>query len=138
MGISASASVTSSARPTLDHAGVTASLVCAAHCVLVALFLGVMPAAATLAAPWIEWAFLGVSTAIGIFALVPGYRRHRQPMPLVLFGVGLVLLVSARTLHLPPSPVELLVVGLAAGAMIMAHWKNRGAVHACACGPRHH
>ncbi len=125
-------------RATLDHVGVTASLACAVHCVVVALLLGAMPAASLLAAPWIDWAFLALSTGIGLLALVPGYRRHGQRAPLALFAAGIVLLLSVRGMHLPPSALELVLVATAAGALVLAHWKNRGALHRCACGPQHH
>jgi MerC mercury resistance protein len=125
-------------RATLDHVGATASLACAVHCVAVALLLGGMPAASTLAAPWVDWAFLGVSTGIGLLALVPGYRRHGRRVPLALFAIGLAILLSVRALQLPPSIGELTLVSLAAGALVLAHWKNRGALHQCACGPHHH
>ena len=134
MGISVRATL----KPSLDVAGATASFACALHCAVVALLLGVLPAASMLAASWIEWAFLATSTVIGLVALVPGYRRHREATPLVLFVTGLALLIAMRALALPPSVVEMTLMLVAAGCLIVAHWKNRGALHRCACGPRHH
>ena len=125
-------------RASLDYVGVTASLACAAHCVVVALLLGLMPAASMMAAPWIDWAFLALSAGIGLVALVPGFRRHGQRAPLTLFGVGLAILLVVRALQLPPTLLELLLVAAAASSLILAHWKNRGALHRCACGPHHH
>jgi MerC mercury resistance protein len=125
-------------RPSLDTMGATASFACALHCAVVALMLGLMPAASFLASSWIEWAFLGASTAIGLVALVPGYRKHRLRTPLVLFAVGIALLVALRALSAQASALELTTVLVAALCLILAHWKNRGALHNCACGPKHH
>ncbi|HYW49914.1 MAG TPA: MerC domain-containing protein [Gemmatimonadaceae bacterium] len=127
-----------SLRPSLDVAGATASFACALHCAIVAMLLGVLPAASMLAASWIEWAFLAASTVIGLMALVPGYRRHREATPLLLFVAGLAMLIGMRALALPPSFAEMALMLVAASCLILAHWKNRGALHRCACGPRHH
>ena len=136
MGISAQ--TTLHIRPSLDMVGASASFACAVHCVVVALLLGVAPAASLLAAPWIDWAFLGASMLIGLVALVPGYRRHQQQIPLVLFVSGIAILITLRSLHVGPSLFEVLVVIVAATFLVLAHWKNRGALHRCACGPAHH
>jgi MerC mercury resistance protein len=125
-------------RVSLDVVGATTSLVCAIHCAVVALALGMTPIASLIAASWIEWAFLTASAAIGVLALVPGYRRHGLRMPLALFSLGIALLVALRLLRVPASVFEMLVVVLAAGCLISAHWINRGAMHRCACGPLHH
>jgi hypothetical protein len=136
MGISAS-TITHS-RPSLDTVGATASLACAVHCAVVALFLGTLPAVSFIAASWVEWVFLGASTVIGLLALVPGYRRHQLRMPLILFVSGLTILVTLRAVQAAPSFGEMALVCVAAVCLIAAHWQNRGARHRCACGPRHH
>ncbi len=113
-------------------------MACAVHCVVVALLLGVAPAASLLAAPWIDWAFLAASVVIGLGALIPGYRRHQLQAPLMFFVAGVVMLVTLRALRVGPSILEILVVIVAATCLVLAHWKNRGALHRCACGPDHH
>lgn len=133
-----SAQTISHVRPSLDVVGVSASFACAAHCVVVALLLGVAPAASLLAASWIDWAFLGASVVIGLVALVPGYRIHQLQTPLVLFMSGIGMLVTLRAMHVGPSLFEVLIVIVAATFLVLAHWKNRGALHRCACGPDHH
>jgi MerC mercury resistance protein len=125
-------------RPSLDAVGATASVACAVHCAAVALFLGASPAISLLAAPWVDWAFLAVSAMIGVGALFPGYRRHGLRAPLVMFAFGISLLVVLRILRAAPSAGETAVVIVAAVVLIAAHWKNRGALHRCACGPQHH
>jgi MerC mercury resistance protein len=130
---------TQPSRSSLDVMGATASLACAVHCAVVALFLGALPAAASvLGATWIEWVFLTASTMLGLAALVPGYRMHRWWAPLGLFAVGIVILVTLRAVQAAPSFGEMLLVVIAAVCLIAAHWQNRGAMHRCACGPAHH
>jgi MerC mercury resistance protein len=111
-------------RSPLDAIGATASFACAVHCAIVAIFLGVAPAVSFLASSWVEWAFLLTSAAIGVAALVPGYRLHRQRRPLVLFGVGMATLLMLRLLHAAPSVSEMIAVALAAACLISAHWIN--------------
>lgn len=133
-----------SARPTtqltqsLDIVGASASLVCAVHCAVVALFLGILPAASMLAASWIEWVFLSASALIGVAALVPGYRRHRRTVPLTLFALGIGALSLLRAFAVPSGLFEMSVVAAAASCLVSAHWINRGALHRCSCGPAHH
>lgn len=126
------------ARHTLDVVGATASFACAVHCALVALLLGVLPAVSLISAHWIDWAFLGLSTVIGVVALVPGFRRHHLRAPLVLFSVGIGILVLTRVLRMRPSVPEMLLVMVAAACLIAAHWRNRTALHRCACAPHAH
>ncbi len=125
-------------RSTLDLAGATASFACAVHCAVVALLLGIAPAASFLAASWIEWAFLAVSLVIGLFALVPGYRIHHQRAPMLLLVTGLAMLGTMRAMSVPPSLGELSLVITAAACLISAHWINRTALHRCAAAAAPH
>ena len=125
-------------RSSLDAVGATASFVCAVHCAIVALFLGAAPAISMLAATWVDWAFLGISAAVGFASLIPGYRKHGARRPLALFALGIALLLSLRVLHVRASLGEMSVVIIAAASLIAAHWINRGATHRCICGQRHH
>ncbi len=124
-------------RAALDTVGATASLMCAVHCAIAALFLGVAPALSFFAAPWIDWAFLAASAVIGLAALIPGYRLHRVRRPLALFVLGMTLLLILRVLHVHVSLSEMAVVIVAASSLIAAHWINRGATHRCICGRDH-
>lgn len=128
----------SSYASSLDVAGATASLACALHCVVVALVLGGLPAVSFMAAAWIDWAFLAASIVIGLVALVPGYRRHRDRAPLMLFAAGVTLLLGIRMTGMQPSVSEVVLIVAATTCIVAAHWRNRGALHRCACGPRHH
>ena len=125
-------------RSSLDTVGATASAVCAVHCAIVALFLGAAPAISLLDATWVDWAFLGISAAVGFASLIPGYRKHGARQPLALFALGIALLLALRVMHVRTSIGEMTVVLIAAASLIAAHWINRGATHHCICGQRHH
>lgn len=106
---------------TLDRAGVAASCVCAAHCALSPLALGLLPLAglAHFAGEGAEWAFVAVAVTIGLASLLPGYfRRHRRARPLVLFAAGTALLLSARLLMEDVMMLE--VPATVAGALLIA------------------
>ena len=118
----------------LDVIGATTSLVCAVHCAGVGVLLGIAPAFDVIAQPWVDWLFLGASTLVGLFALVPGYRRHRHSLPLALFIGGITALFVTRLLRVPSSPLELSIVLAAASALIAAHWANRRELRACRGG----
>lgn len=121
----------------LDTVGATTSFVCAVHCAIVAIFLGAAPAIPFLASTWIDWAFLGMSSAVGLASLIPGYRLHRAWRPLALFALGIVLLLVLRLLRVRASLGEMAVVLVAASSLIAAHWINRGASSRCICGQQH-
>lgn len=110
---------------------------CAVHCAIAALFLGIVPALSFFAAPWVDWAFFAISAVIGLAALVPGYRLHRTGRPLALFALGMTLLLILRLLRIRASLSEMAVVTVAASSLIAAHWINRGATHRCICGRDH-
>jgi hypothetical protein len=127
-------------RPALDTLGATASIVCAVHCVLVALAMGALPALGLFADPRIEWGFLAVSGGIGLVALVPAFGHHRNRAPLLAFVTGMLVLLATR-LAVPAAPLaEAALVVIGASCLVWAHWRNRRLVVAHACrvpGHRH-
>jgi MerC mercury resistance protein len=90
-------------RPWLDRLGIGVSVTCAIHCIGAAI-LAAAPAFAASAAPglserleWLEGPLLWAAMGIGIFALLPAYlRTHRNPLPMALFAVGMVVLGAAH------------------------------------------
>jgi hypothetical protein len=122
---------TVSHKGTLDLMGASASIVCAAHCAVVALALGLMPVLGFMANPWIDIAFLIATLAIGVASLVPSWLHHNQRRPLVFFGVGVAILVFARLLGNRPG-LEFVLVLVGATYVVSAHWQNRRLLKACA------
>lgn len=124
---------TSCGRSTLDTLGATASIICAVHCVLVALALGALPVLGVFADPRIEWSFLAVSGAIGLAALVPAFLRHRDRAPLRAFAAGMAVLLATRLVGPELPLLEAAIVVIGAGCLVWAHWRNRRHVVAGTC-----
>lgn len=81
-----------------DWAGMVASIACAIHCAAMPIVLTYLPA---LGLSWIaeegfhQWMTL-ICLLLAITAFIPGWRKHKSFMPLVIGGVGLSFLaVSA-------------------------------------------
>ncbi|MEM1042196.1 MAG: MerC domain-containing protein [Bacteroidota bacterium] len=88
--------LSTSVRPRLDLAGIVLSVLCLIHCLL-------LPLVATGALAWAasERVHVGLTVVLAVVVLavaLPGYRRHRQPIVLLLLAGGLALLVGAVTL----------------------------------------
>jgi hypothetical protein len=117
---------------TLDHAGITASVLCAIHCIVLPLLLGGLTAGGLTATgvAWlrnesVEWVFLISSFSIGVFGLLPGYRRvHRHKRCLWLFSIGVLSILAGRLANARSLPDTPFVVGGAA-LIISAHAANR-------------
>ncbi len=83
----------------LDHAGMTASILCAIHCAIVPLLLTVLPLAGLgfLANPLIEWSMIILALCIGIFAIGRSYlRSHRRLLPPILLIAGFSVIIAGH------------------------------------------
>ncbi len=101
-----------------DLLGVSASTLCVLHCGLLPLLLTAAPwlARGFLAEETFEWVMIGLSLAIGMFALTRGFRlHHRKWSALWYFFAGAVIIVGAKFLL-----VESERLLLPAGAMMIA------------------
>lgn len=121
----------SHAHPVLDRIGVGVSLTCAIHCALTALLSLVPTVASGLGATGVglemlEWAdlpLLGIALVVGLFALVPAYRReHQRPAPIALFVTGIAIIALAHTTHEEAIHAAVTVLGVLAVAT--AHLLN--------------
>ena len=104
-------------RSLFDRLGIGVSVTCAVHCVLSALValaptlgissLGISGPGAFgvgTAMEWLEVPFLLAALGIGLWALLPAYRReHGKPLAIRLFLVGISLIIASR---LVVSPLE--------------------------------
>jgi hypothetical protein len=86
------------ARIDVDKAGSLASSLCAVHCALLPVALGVLPALGPVADPRLEAGFFFAAVGLGVWALVSGHRRHGRLWPVVLFLAGIGLLVFGHAL----------------------------------------
>lgn len=82
-----------------DRIGATASFLCAIHCALLPFVLALLPFLGLefLADQRFERGFVLFACALALIALIRGFRRHQQPLPLLLAAPGLALLLLGVT-----------------------------------------
>lgn len=128
-------------RKLLDRVGAFGSLLCALHCALLPLVIAVLPSLGV--AAWLgtgfEEAFVLFATALGLFSMVWGYRRHRAVRALSLLVPGLLVLwvgVLYTPLHesLIPHAIAMTFGGTLVGLAHLANLRlNHLHVHDATC-----
>ncbi len=119
-------------RTRLDRMGIFLSGLCALHCLLGVLLVGMLGLGAeALLSPAIHRIGLVLALAIGIVSLGFGVLRHGRMGPLVIGGIGLALMAGAIAVgHGAPEAI-LTIAGVSLVAL--AHIRNlRGS---CAVSP---
>lgn len=127
--------------PLLDRVGATGSLLCAVHCALLPVVLALLPPLGV--AAWLgddfERGFVLFASALGLFTLLWGYRRHRAVRALGLLVPGLSALwlgVLYAPLHEAAVP-HAIVMTLGGTLVGLAHLANlrlsHGHVHGAHC-----
>ncbi|HYO59521.1 MerC domain-containing protein [Archangium sp.] len=109
-----------------DAWGQTLSLLCMAHCLLLPLVLGALPAVMTrtLEEAPLHLGVVVLAAIIGVVSFVPGFRQHRDRRVAVLAAVGLGLLVMAP-LTLPEGAAETAMTVAGGATLVVAHGLNR-------------
>jgi hypothetical protein len=110
-----------SIRNRLDRAGVLLSGLCAVHCVLGVVLVGVLGLGGqVLLAPEIHRVGLALAVVIGFISLGFGVRRHGRIEPLLLGGAGLALMTGGLFVGhgLPEAVLTIGGVSLVAAAHI--------------------
>jgi predicted lysophospholipase L1 biosynthesis ABC-type transport system permease subunit len=109
-----------------DRWGQGLSLLCVAHCLVLPLVLGALPAvmSQTLEQTPIHLGMVMLAAVVGGVSFVPGFRRHRDGRVLALGTLGLSLLALAQFLE-HESAAETAVTALGATVLIIAHGLNR-------------
>ena len=106
-----------------DILGITASVLCAIHCVVLPLLLASLPILGIniIHNVYFEYGMIALAFLIGSWALLHGFRRHhRRLMPLLLFTGGLLLLVAKQIWH----TYELRLLPFAVVLIVGAHVLN--------------
>jgi len=112
-----------SIRDRMDSVGVLLSGLCAVHCVLSVVLVGVLGLGGQLLLrPEIHEIGLAMAVAIGAVSLGFGLLRHGRPEPIVLGGCGLGLMASALFVDHGPMEAALTIAGVALVAT--AHIRN--------------
>lgn len=85
----------------IDRCGITASTLCAVHCVVTGLLCGVLTSvgASFLSHPLVEVAFALMALGFGVWAARAGMSHHGQWWPLLLLVGGLVTLWTRFFMH---------------------------------------
>jgi uncharacterized membrane protein YfcA len=111
-----------------DHLGIIASALCFVHCILT-------PVVLSLSAVWAHYLpseerfhriLAAMVAAIGCFAIINGYRRHRRFRVLFLMSGGLLFIFVGAYLgnRLPSHIAEVAVTMTGSSLMIAAHFIN--------------
>jgi hypothetical protein len=125
----------------LDRIGATGSLLCAVHCALLPVVIALLPSIglASLLGERFELAFVAFASAVGVYSMTSGYRRHRLWQALALMLPGLLIL-WAGILYPPLHEVAwthalvMTVGGTLVGLAHLANLRlNAGHVHGISC-----
>ena len=125
----------------LDRLGATGSLLCAVHCALLPVVIALLPSVglAGLLGDRLEFAFVLFASAVGLYSLLTGYRRHRLWQALALMAPGLAILwigVLVPAIHHSqwPHAVVMTIGGTLVGLAHLANLRmNAGHVHGPSC-----
>ena len=128
-----------SGRVNLDKVGACASGICAVHCLLTGIALGVL---SVMGLSWFgsmttDIVFLTVTLSIASLAIFTGIRRHRSLIPAGLFVMGVKAIVVSHFV-LPHGSTEksegilTTVLSVGGGCCLVAfHFVNLRMRHAC-------
>ena len=115
-----------------DAWGQALSVLCMAHCVLLPLALGALPAVLSQALEEtpIHLGALALAAVFGVASFVPGFRQHLDWRVLALGSAGLALLGLAQTV-LPEGVAETAMTMAGGTALVVAHGLNRRRCRDC-------
>ena len=120
-----------------DRVGIWASALCIVHCTITPVLLSYSAVFAHFL-PSEEKVHRSLAVgiaAIGLLALLRGYRKHRRKRVWGFMGTGLGLIFAAAWWgdHLPSHWMEVVVNLLGSSFMILAHRTNHTFCRDCAC-----
>lgn len=106
-----------------DGVGIFTSALCAIHCAVLPLVIGLLPLAGLdfLRRPVFEYGMIALAFGVGAWALRHGYSRHHRRMtPSLLFIVGMIALIFKEVWQ----DYELYFLPFAVAFIIAAHILN--------------
>ncbi|RYG31556.1 MerC domain-containing protein [bacterium] len=122
-----------------DRIGQIAGTICAVHCVLTGLALGLLSVAGLgfLGSEPAEFGFIGVTVTVGLWALVHGIRRHHSWIPAMVFIGALGCIAGSHFVdHGTPLGTFLSVTG--GIGLVTFHVVNQRLRHGCSCSHCQH
>lgn len=80
------------AKINLDKVGACASAICAVHCLLTGVALGLLSFVGLgfLGNTWVDYLFIGVAVSVGSFAVFHGITHHKSYVPASFFVLGIL------------------------------------------------
>ncbi|QDG53105.1 MerC domain-containing protein [Persicimonas caeni] len=118
-----------------DSAGIVLSGMCVAHCLVLPIAVSLLPVVIgdALLHPAVHWGMLATVVPIALFALLKGYRSHKELFVLVAGAAGLLGLCAAHPLaHALGGHHWETILTVAGGVLLTsAHVRNLWACHQC-------
>jgi hypothetical protein len=119
-----------------DGLGIIASAICFVHCMLTPIVFSLLAvwAHALPAEEKFHRIMALMVAAIGSFAMVSGYRRHRRPLVIALMSSGIAVICVGAYCgdRLPSHLAEVAVTMMGSCFMISAHLLNHTFCQSCA------
>jgi hypothetical protein len=122
----------------LDKIGITATSLCALHCILLPIVLPALPllGLSFLADHQWEHVFLMLTAMLGTIALFSGFARyHRRLYPFYLLYLGIALYWIKHDFSADAEPF---FITIGAGLIVAAHWLNIKLCNSCKKCADHH
>ncbi|MBK7748899.1 MAG: MerC domain-containing protein [Candidatus Obscuribacter sp.] len=115
----------------LDNLGIFASIACLIHCLAMPVIIATVPFLgfnlSFLQEEWVENVLIILIVGFAIFAIVPGYFRHKKPIALVGLTLGLLFLgaVAFGRGTLVTDKSELVLIAVGNLILVLTHLLNR-------------
>lgn len=115
----------------LDNLGIFASIACLIHCLAMPVIIATVPFLGLnlsfLQEEWVENVLIILIVGFAIFAIVPGYFRHKKPIALVGLTLGLLFLgaVAFGRGTLVKDESELVLIAVGNLILVLTHLFNR-------------
>ncbi len=133
------------ARWNLDRVGAYASAICAVHCVLTGVAIGLLSVLGLdfIGSPIAEGAFYATAMTVGTWAFIHGLKKHRSMWPGTVFFVGMICLLVSHLVFGHGTPGHETVGGtvfsvLGGLSLVCFHVLNQRMAHRCVCSQCQH
>ena len=116
--------ITTSKKINLDKLGMTASILCAIHCLALPFLLtaGLIGGLSWMNHPAVEWCLIILAIIIAGMSLIHSYRyKHQSILPIFIATIGCILLLSSRMIH---GELEHVITALGGLTLAGAHYIN--------------
>ena len=116
-----------------DAIGISASMICAVHCVALSVIFSSLPflGVEILGNPVIEGVIITISLFVGSWALYKGFQKHHKIFLLIIFIAGMIALFFS-VIIITNQFAEIICKAFAAACIITAHslnWKYSKQFH---------